>query len=150
MDQWVDTPVSYPFRCRRTLQDDAEHGPYFMESVEVEEHVPMGGYRPAHIYHSRAWIEQILRAAGSPFACVTVAEHEELVEKQERLAELEQEAGELRARVAVLEDAEAERDEYARQLEVIRDETVQSMMSAVRAGLDNLPAPRGRTRKRAA
>jgi hypothetical protein len=120
-DTWVFEPRKMPHRCRRSGRHAPVDGPYFEDSVHYSE--PGGDDRTLTQYLSVGWLKAIAAAPGSPIVVLTHDEHAEL---------------EARA-----DSAEAERDEALLQLEELKAQEPQTVVSPidVQALADNLVVP---------
>lgn len=105
-ESWQPVPRKPPYCCHATSQDGEKAGPFFEESFT---YCPEpGDDREMTLYHSRSWVENMLKAPGSPFACITTDELEQVLARREflndRVADLEEEISALQIE---LEEARA-------------------------------------------
>lgn len=90
-DRWVDQPRVLPYKCSLTNRTRKEHGPFYETGLDFKRGDQMPFER---MYISRAAVEEMLGANGSPFRSYV---------DQTKYAAVEHERDELLQRVEALE-----------------------------------------------
>lgn len=90
-DRWTPDTDHFPHRCRRTGQSGVANGPYFHDEIPFRAGFSEPMFDRANpdrehvLYTSAQWVKDMLRAPGSPFACVTTEEYQAILNKVEKL-----------------------------------------------------------------